>query len=211
MHTEPPSSLAAKTRVIPSNDYVRMRWNNRAGWTRQIVQAGGPGTDALQDGSAWDWRLSIAEIEQPAAFSCFPGVERALVLLQGNGLVLRFEEGPEHVLQAPHGRCRFRGERGVEGVPVDGVVHAFNLMWRRNAVTAELWHRPLVGPMVVFVDPGSCWTVYLIAGDARISGDAALPPMAGGDTAVLRAEGVRARYVIEGGGEVLLVRIDPAA
>lgn len=211
MPIEPTSSLAAQARLIPSNDYVRMRWHNHAGWTRQILQAGGPGADAVQDGPAWDWRLSIAEIEQSAVFSRLPGVERALVLLQGNGLVLRFDEGSERVLQAPHGRCRFGGERGVEGVPVDGVVHAFNLMWRRDAVAAELWHRPLVGPMVVFVDPGSCWAVYLIAGDARIGGDMALPPMAGGDTAVLRAEGSRVRYVVEGGGEVLLVRIDPPA
>jgi environmental stress-induced protein Ves len=210
MHIEPPLSLAAQACVIPSNDYVRMRWNNRAGWTRQILQAGRPGTDVVQDGPAWDWRLSIAEIELPAVFSSFPGVEREMVLLQGNGLVLRFEEGPQRALQVPHGRCRFRGESGVEGVPVNGVVHVFNLMWRRDAVAAELWHRPLVGPMVVFVDPGSCWAVHLVAGDARISGDAALPPMAGGDTAVLPADGSRARYVVEGGGEALLVRIAPA-
>ena len=35
--------------------------------------------------------------------------------------------------------------------------------------------------------------------------------LAAGDTALLRAQGKRARYVIDGGGEVLLARIDAAA
>ncbi|MGI8560016.1 MAG: HutD/Ves family protein [Luteimonas sp.] len=206
MHRQPLPPLAGYSRIIPGNDYVRSRWCNGAGWTREILRA----PDDASGSEAWHWRLSIAEIEQPAAFSPFPGIERELVLLHGNGLRLRFERGPDQVLHPPHGRCRFHGGDPVVGEPVEGVVHAFNLMWRRDALAADLWHRPLVGPMVVFVDPGSCWTAHLIAGEARISGDATLPPMAGGDTAVLLADGARARYVIEGGGEVLLVRIDPA-
>lgn len=207
MHRQPTSSGAGHPRVIPANEYVRMRWRNGAGWTRAILQADRTGADTGTDAPDWDWRLSIAEIEQPGPFSRFPGVERELVLLQGDGLALHFDDGREQVLQPPHGRYRFRGEDAVQGVPVAGIVHAFNLMWRRETVSAELWHRPLVGPMVVFVDPGSCWAAHLVAGDARIDGDAALPPMAQGDTAVLLSNGGRARYVIEGGGEVLLVRI----
>ena len=45
-----------------------------------------------------------------------------------------------------------------------------------GAVRAELWHRPLVGAMVVFVDPGSTWVLHLLGGRARFTRDAALPP-----------------------------------
>lgn len=198
--------------VIPANDYVRDRWRNGAGWTRLIHAEPLPGVPEMAsrgvDGGDWGWRLSIAEIEQAATFSTFPGVERELVLVSGPGLRLEVDGGPR-LVEPPHGRCRFAGESAVVGEPVDGVAHAFNLMWRRDVVTAQLWHRPLVGPMVLFTDPGSTWAVHLLGGSARIEGRERLPHLATGDTALLRSDGSRTRHVLEGGGEVLLVLLEP--
>jgi environmental stress-induced protein Ves len=191
------------SRVIPANDYRRERWRNGAGWTRAICR--------VPERDEWDWRLSIAEIERNAPFSTFPGIDRELVLLGGNGLRLRFDDGETRQLDPPYGRVRFAGERALTGGPVDGRSEDFNLMWRRDAVTTQLWHRPLVGPMVVFVDPGSTWVVHLLAGDARFAADTDLPPLAMGDTALLVAGDTRRRYGLEGAGEALLIRIDPAA
>lgn len=196
------SSAPLPARVIPANEYRRERWRNGAGWTREICR--------IQDRDQWDWRLSIAEIEQDASFSCFPGVDRELVLLRGNGLRLRFDDGEVRQLDPPHGRLRFAGERAVTGELVDGRTEDFNLMWRRDAVETQLWHRPLVGPMVVFVDPGSTWVVHLLAGQAHFAADVRLPPLAMGDTAILAAGEARSRYVLDGGGEAVLIRIDPA-
>ena len=108
--------------------------------------------------------VSIAEIEDDAPFSRFPGVERELVLLSGNGLRLRFDDGEVHELAPPHGRLRFAGERPAFGKLVDGPTRDFNLMWKRETVAAELWHRPLVGTMVLFVDPGEHWAIHQLAG-----------------------------------------------
>lgn len=193
------------SRVIPANDYRRERWRNGAGWTREIYAA----ASANGSSATWDWRLSIAEIESDAPFSTFPGVDRELVLLSGNGLRLRFDDGETHQLDPPHGRLRFSGERIVTGELLDGRTEDFNLMWRRDAVTTRLWHRPLVGPMVVFVDPGSTWVVHLPAGDARFATDTRLQPLATGGTALLLAGDARTRYALEGAGEALLIRIDP--
>jgi len=82
-------------------------------------------------------------------------------------------------------------------------------MWRRDAIDAQLWHRPLVGPMVIFIDPGATWAVHLIAGSARFADDSGLPQLAAGDTAFMRADEQRRRHVLEGGGEALLIRIQP--
>lgn len=199
MSPEPGSA----SRVIPANEYRRARWRNQLGWTREIV--------TRPEGDDWDWRLSIAEIERDAAFSSFPGIDRELVLLSGNGLRLCFDDGEVHELHPPHARLRFAGERGVSGELLDGRTHDFNLMWRRERVQAELWHRPLVGPMVIFADPGTTWAVHLIAGQARFADDSGLPPLAAGDTAILEATSQRLRHVLDGGGEALLVRIAPAA
>lgn len=189
------------SRVIPANEYRRVRWRNQLGWTREIV--------TQPEGEQWDWRLSIAEIERDAAFSSFPGIDRELVLLTGNGLRLRFDDGETHELHPPHDKLRFAGERGVTGELLDGRTHDFNLMWRRDRVQAELWHRPLVGPMVIFADPGTIWAVHLVAGQARFADDSGLPPLAAGDTAILEARTQRLRHVLDGGGEALLVRLAP--
>ncbi|MFC0678837.1 HutD family protein [Lysobacter korlensis] len=206
----------AESFVIPANEYRRERWRNGLGWTREILRRQLPavGADASPDaqvsGDDWHWRLSIAEIERDAPFSAFPGVDRELVLLSGNGVRLRFNDGEMHELEPPHGRLRFAGEREVTGELVDGLTHDFNLMWRREHVSAMLWHRPLVGPMVIFAEPGTAWAVYLIAGQAEFVDHSGLPPLAAGDTAVLQAGDARLRHVLDGGGEVLLVRVTPA-
>ena len=189
----------SSSRVIPANEYRRVRWRNGTGWTREIV------AEPAQDD--WEWRLSIAEIEQDGPFSLFPGVDRELVLLSGNGLRLRFDDGEVRELQPPHERLRFAGERVVAGELVDGPTQDFNLMWRRDSHAAQLWHRPLVGPMVIFAEPGTTWAVHLLAGQARFADDSALPDLAAGDTALLHAGARRLRHVLEGGGEVLLIRL----
>ncbi len=192
------------TRVIAAVDYRRERWKNDAGWTRQIHAEpradGGPG---------WDWRLSIAEIEQDAPFSAFPGTDRELVLLEGNGLRLCFADGEARLLLPPHDRHRFAGERALRGELVDGPTRDFNLMWRRDAIEAQAWHRPLVGSMAIFVSPGETWGLYLMAGNAAFSADSGLPAMAAGDTALLSAPEGRRRFLVDGAGEALLLRFSP--
>jgi environmental stress-induced protein Ves len=132
------SLLHTPSQVISSLDYRRERWRNGLGWTREILRLPAQGDD-------WALRLSVAEIEQDAAFSAFPGVERELVLLQGNGVRLRFEDGRVAEVLPPHGRVRFAGEEALHGELVDGTTHDFNLMWKRELLQAELLHRPLVG------------------------------------------------------------------
>jgi environmental stress-induced protein Ves len=191
-----------RSRVVPANEYRRERWRNGAGWTREI--AVGPEKEG-----AWIWRLSIAEIEQDAPFSRFEGIDREIVLLSGNGVRLHFDDGSVHALEPPHGRLRFAGETGVQGALIDGATQDFNLMWRRDAIDAQLWHRPLVGPMVIFADPGATWVVHLLAGQARFADDSRLPDLAAGDTALLHAGDARLRHVLDGGGEVLLAQLRP--
>jgi environmental stress-induced protein Ves len=190
-------------RVLTPTDYRRARWKNGAGWTREVHAE--PRADG---GTGWDWRLSIAEIEQDAPFSAFPGVERELVLLSGNGLRLRFGDGESHTLLPPHDRLRFAGERALVGELLDGPTTDFNLMWRRDAIGAQLWHRPLVGSMAMFVDPGETWALHLLAGSAAFQRNDGLPPMMAGDTALL-SSGARRRFLLDGGGEALLVRLSP--
>ena len=191
--------MSQASRVIAANEYRRERWKNGTGWTREIVR--------VPETADWDWRLSIAEIEQDGPFSVFPGIERELVLIRGNGLRLRFSDGEVHELQPPHARLRFAGEREVRSELLEGTTHDFNLMWRREAVAAELLHRPLVGPMLFFTEPGVSWAIHLLAGQAKFDEASQLPPLWAGDTALLADGEQRGRYALEGGGELLAIKL----
>ncbi len=192
--------MPARLRLIPAHEYRRERWRNGFGWTREIMRT-------PEAGDTWDWRLSIAEIERDAPFSTFEGVDRELVLLHGNGVRLRFDDGDVRDVEPPHGRLRFAGERAVSGELIDGATHDFNLMWRRDRIEAELWHRPLVGSMVLFVEPGDTWAVHILAGQTQASHDGGRENAAMGDTLVCFATEVRARFALEGGGEALVIRL----
>ncbi len=195
---------AGPSRILSASGYNRMRWKNGAGWTSEILR--------VPDNDGWQWRLSIAEIESDAPFSAFPGVERELVLRSGNGLRLRFGEdgvGGVHPLLPPHDKLRFAGEHAAFGELIDGPTRDFNLMWKRDSYSAQLWHRPLVGSMVIFVDPGEAWAVYMLAGHAHFADHSGLGDLQMGDTAILTAVGKRTRYALDGGGELLLIRIEP--
>ena len=194
--------MPESSRVIPANEYRRVRWKNGLGWTREIVR--------VPDNDDWDWRLSIAEIETDAPFSAFPGVERELVLLSGNGLRLRFDDGETRELLPPHDKLRFAGERPAFGELIDGPTRDFNLMWKRELLQAELLHRPLVGAMFFFCEPGVAWALHLLAGQAEFGADSGLPALQAGDTAWLAA-GERQRHALQGGGELLAIRVSAAA
>lgn len=195
--------------VIPANEYRRERWRNGLGWTREIHAEPVSAERIAAAAGQWAWRLSIAEIESDAPFSTFPGIDRIVVLLSGNGLRLCFDDGTAHLLQPPHDLLQFAGERAVTGELVEGTTHDFNLMWRRDVVDAQLWHRPLVGPMILFVDPGTTWAIHLIAGQARFADGSGLPDLAAGDTALLQADENRLRHVLDGAGEALVIRLQP--
>lgn len=185
--------------LIPANEYRRERWKNGLGWTREVLRWPAGSED-------WDWRLSIAEVDKAGPFSTFQGVERELVLLAGEGMRLDFDDGGSVELLPPRGRLRFAGERALRAELLAGPTQDFNLMWKRERVDATLLHRPLVGPMLFFAEPDVRWAAYLLSGRAMVK-DQLLPlVMEQGDTALLEPA-AGDRLIIEGGGELLLVRV----
>ncbi|MBJ6978717.1 MULTISPECIES: HutD family protein [unclassified Luteimonas] len=210
------SGDASLLRHLPACGYRRLRWRNGLGWTREIHAVAAPNgvdayADADADANAWDWRLSIAEIEADTPYSTFPGVEREQVLLSGDGLALDFGGDDQRPLLPPHGRQRFSGDASVHARLEGARAEVFNLMWNTRRVLPRLWHRPLVGSMLLFVEPGSSWAVHVVAGQLTIDGGRSLPLLERGDSALIVAGAGRGRHMLEGSGELLLVRVDPAA
>lgn len=187
---------------VPAHAGRRQRWRNGAGWTSEILSI-----PALTDDD-WAARLSIAEIDAAADYSCFPGVQREQVLLSGDGLELCFaDDGGTRRLEPPCGRAGFSGERRIHGRPLGPQVRVFNLMWRPALLDACLMHRPLVGPMLFFCNPSTFWAIHVVGGTAHLTDAGERPPLERGDTALLAAEQGR-RFMLDGGADLLLVRFD---
>lgn len=77
------------SRVLKSKGYRSMRWKNGLGVTREIAREPAMGAE-------FAWRLSLAQIDADCDFSAFHGYRRALFLVTGDNLQLRFKG---------HGRC----------------------------------------------------------------------------------------------------------
>ncbi|VXB18193.1 HutD-family protein [Burkholderia sp. 8Y] len=114
--------------IIPAASLIAVPWKNGGGITREIA-AGPPGASL----DAFAWRLSIADVSSDGAFSVFPGVDRALVLLDGAGMRLSDQSGREHRLDEPLAMAQFAGETPIHASLIDGPTRDFNVMVRRDA------------------------------------------------------------------------------
>jgi len=188
-------------RVIAATDGQRTRWKNDGGWTTELARSDEAGVADFR------WRVSIAEIESDGPFSLFPGIDRDLLLLEGNGIELDIDDAGPLKLTRRFAHVRFRGESIVGCRLLAGATRDFNVMARREVVRAEVIARPLVGPMVIFPERGAEWLVHVFAGHAVArSGDRRLALGTGDSIHVdYRKEG-GARIVIEGGGEIVLAK-----
>lgn len=103
-----------------------MPWRNGGGTTRELmVEPPGATFD-----TGFVWRLSIADIEKDGPFSELPGIDRSMVVLDGEGLELEFPMGRREQV-APLTVFRFPGEVPCTGHLVGGPVRDVNAMTAR--------------------------------------------------------------------------------
>lgn len=189
-----------RARVLHAADYERMRWKNGGGWTTQLA------VGAASDGtSAFDWRISIAEIESDGAFSTFAGCDRSIALLDGVGMELRFDDAEPVRLDQRLNFFKFAGEANTFGKLLAGPVRDFNLIYKRDTVDAEILRRPLVGPMVFFAATDTTWFVYVASGSANLKNGGG--EIGNGESLLLEPDSDSRNIVIDGGGELVLVKL----
>ncbi len=189
---------------LPAWEYQRSRWRNGLGWSREVA------VEHDKDGAEL-WHVSLADIDTDCPYSMFPGQRREQVLLEGNGFVLHFAEGSSKSVEPPHGRVQFDGGQAPHCQLTDGAVRAFNLFFDPQRMQAKLHHRPLVGTLLVFVEPRSSWLIFLLAGRLQLRQAGHITTLSQGDSLRLHNPGeTRVRALIEGGGELLLLSLTPA-
>lgn len=109
-------------------------WKNGGGSTREI--ACWPPGASMAD---FDWRVSIATIAASGPFSVFEGVDRHIMLLEGDGVRLQSADGQiDHPLATAHQPFAFSGDAAVHCKLLGGPSSDFNVMTRRGRWRAEL-------------------------------------------------------------------------
>jgi environmental stress-induced protein Ves len=177
-------------RHLPAAGYRRMPWKNGQGVTHEI---------ALEpaDGEAFVWRLSIAEVAASGEFSPFPGYDRTISLIAGDGMRLEFDAAPARVLDQRFVPFAFSGDWPCRCRLLGGPSRDFNLMVDRRMARAETEVLRLpAAPLARAVADG--WLlVYCAEGRLASRGLCA----EAGDTLVLEAR----RHVLVGPDALALV------
>lgn len=120
-----PGSLVRRYRA-----YRIMPWRNGRGSTLEIAREPAAGDD-------FAWRLSLADIDRDGAFSPYPGYRRALLLIAGNSLQLRFRGHGSCSLDQARRAVRFEGEWQTHCAIPAGRCTDLSLIVRRGPAAAR--------------------------------------------------------------------------
>lgn len=119
-------------RLIAHAELRPAAWKNGGGSTTEIaVFPPGAGFDDF------DWRISLATIAQSGAFSVFPGIDRSLCLVAGDGVTLTLDGERRIALSAANPLVWFAGEAAVHA-EVGSTTTDFNVMTRRSRCRHQL-------------------------------------------------------------------------
>lgn len=118
-----------KVTLIRKGDFKVTPWKNGQGTTAEI-DMDPAGSDFTQ--GKFNWRLSSARIESENEFSVFPGYDRLLTVLSGEGLLLNNEElGPFETVE-------FQGEDPVQCVLLGNPVEDLGVIFKRGFFSASM-------------------------------------------------------------------------
>ncbi|HJP98050.1 MAG TPA: HutD family protein, partial [Rhodanobacteraceae bacterium] len=121
-------------------------------------------------------------------------------------MALRLDDGREPRV-ARFGMLEFEGSPAPAGLLPEGPTRDFNLMLRGGA-RGEVLPRTLVDSMMLPAGEGLRWLAYLDSGGARIdTGGAATLALEPGDAAVVATGDGTGRVLLEGAGEIVLVKL----
>jgi hypothetical protein len=185
-------------RLIRPAEHRVMPWKNGLGTTTEIAIEP-PGADIA--GGRFLWRLSIAQVDRSCAFSAFPGYERTIMVISGEGMELAVGGRAAICLDRLYQPLVFSGDDAADCRLIGGPIRDFNLMVDRARLKARL----------AVVRPGSrperhgfagvAGLIHCLSGTVAVGGLSECPPMAEGDTLRLAKGGGQPRELSLSGGK----------
>ncbi|MEQ1803553.1 MAG: HutD family protein [Gammaproteobacteria bacterium] len=182
--------------VLTPADYQRTRWKNGQGWTTELAVRPASGR--------FDWRVSIADVDADCEFSTFPGVDRSILVLSGEGLLLQVGAEPPVTLRTGGEPLAFPGDVPAHARLIGGPTRDFNVMTRRGVFEHTLSIRPLDERLVLEQPAGSGWLIHVASGRAEVDAH----HVAAGECALAEPAGITGQQLsLRGSGVLVLVRI----
>jgi hypothetical protein len=142
---------------LPAAQRAAKPWKNGGGVTREVA-AFPPGSGL----DRFDWRVSIADVAEDGPFSIFPGIERTLTILSGDGIALDIA-GRETRLRPGEDPFSFPADQPADCRLLGGPVVDLNVMSRRGAIAHKVV--PITRPQTLPVAEG---VLVWIRGTGRI-------------------------------------------
>ncbi len=114
--------------LLRASGYRRMPWKNGGGETFEIAVSPAQATlDSL------DWRISMAIVAGDGPFSSFPGIDRTLSIVDGQGMELDLgAQLGRHALTTDTAPLHFPADIPVAARLLDGAIADLNVMTRRD-------------------------------------------------------------------------------
>ena len=187
-------------RYIDKQGYRSMPWRNGKGVTLEIARE--PAAPA-----EFDWRLSLASLDNDGPFSSYPTYQRVVVLVDGAGFTLDFADGGTQVLAEPGAAAVFQGDAEVACRLQAGPCRDLSLMVRAPGTVLAV---QVLDPTQRFRLPaaiGAQRAVYGLAGQSELVLEAGAPTLlAAGDCILLEdADGEAALAPAGAGSRALLL------
>jgi environmental stress-induced protein Ves len=187
----PPGHLG----VVRFAGLTAVPWRNGGGLTRVVASAGG------SRAQGFDWRISLADVNEPGPFSSYPGVDRIITVVEAEGMDLVID-GVEHGLGL-HEPLSFDGAGQASCRRLAGPVRDLNVMTRRDRLWATVAIRDLSQTRPIAVDGRQ--VLVLLSGSAVVVGpDGSRAGLRLLDAVCPSGENVR---LVEGSGRAVVVRI----
>jgi environmental stress-induced protein Ves len=167
-------------RILHNRDYQRMPWKNGGGTTTEIWKHAAPAGEML-------WRLSIADVASDGPFSEFPGIDRWIMVISGNGMYLAIDGLGTKRLDRPFEPLFFPGDAKTDGRLIDGPIRDFNFMIARSFGRGALQVLPLTAGMAAPLDEDTA-AIHVFAGSVKIETND-IQPLGAGDTWIAEQPG----------------------
>jgi environmental stress-induced protein Ves len=188
-------------RVIRNADLVRVPWKNGGGTTAEVA--------AFPEGSGFDmfgWRISMADVASDGPFSSFPGIDRTLIVVEGEGIELDVE-GIAYPLDKASPKLSFSGDDVTSGRLLGGPIRDLNVMTRRG----QFRHRTRFVESGVALLADDTDVAFLVAldGSFDVTLGSEIHSLQVLDTLMLEA--TQDLILLSGTGRAILVEIAPEA
>lgn len=120
--------------IFYPKDFKEMPWKNGLGSTKELFLI-----PHENETDKFYFRISVASVTQASSFSQFPGKDRFIMLLDGKGFRLTFEDHSEIILNSIFDSFEFEGEETPHCELIDKACLDFNVMtergWGQSTVT----------------------------------------------------------------------------